>query len=139
MTLLAQMPTAKRSLLEMLRDLLPHMFFGGGAGAGALIVYALVEKEPRMALDVIHSWGAPAILGLVAMVLVDRGFRNLIEVGQENAQAQQRLADAVQQIAQRDSTEAYEQRVLMGHVATQTQTILNRFDELEKRLDRKEA
>jgi hypothetical protein len=130
---------AKKTLLDQLRDFLPHLFFGGGAGAGVMIVYLLVQKEPRLALEVIKSWGAPAMLGLVAMVLVDRGFRNLIQVGRENAVAQQRLADAVQEIASRDNAEAVQQRAIMDHVATQTEKILTRLDELDQAAPRKEA
>jgi hypothetical protein len=130
---LFQVPAMKRTLMDRVRDHLPTLLFGGGAGTCGAIVYMLVEKEPKLALEVIQSWGAPAMLGLVAMVIVDRGVRSLVQSNKETAAAQQRLADAVEQIAKRDDMEAMAQRALMNHVASQTEKILGRFDDLERR------
>jgi hypothetical protein len=58
-----------------------------------------------------------------------------IQAVTNSAASQQQLADAVNAIAKKDDQEAYEQRVLMGHIGTQTEKILTRFDELERRMN----
>jgi hypothetical protein len=66
--------------------------------------------------------------------VVDFG-EKLLQVGREVASSQEKLAGAVNEIAKKDDQEAYEQRVLMGHIGTQTEKILTRFDELERRMN----
>lgn len=132
---------------------LPGVLLGGGLGAGATIALVLADKEPKLLIQTFFAWGPASLIGLVAIVLVgqgvSKGFTSVMEFGdkmlqvgrenaasaRENAASQQRLADAVNAIAKKDDQEAYEQRVLMGHIGTQTEKILTRFDELEKRMN----
>ena len=125
-------PTWSRKAIEIV----------GGAGVGATIALTLIDKEHHYIVETFRAWGAPALLGLVALLLVSQGASRVLDLGEqilpvlrENAASQQRLADAVNAIAKKDDQEAYEQRVLMGHIGTQTEKILTRFDELERRLN----
>ncbi len=121
---------------------LPQLLLGGAMGGGATIAYLLAEKEPKALIETFQHWGAPSFIGLVALVLVSQGAsrvmdlgEKMLQVGRENAASQQQLADAVNAIARKDDQEAYEQRVLMGHIGTQTEKILARFDDMEKRMN----
>jgi len=115
---------------------------GGSAGIGATIALSLIDKEHHLIVETFRGWGASSLLGLVALFLfsqassrvMDMGDK-MIEVARQSAASQQQLADAVNAIARKDDQESYEQRVLMGHIGTQTEKILTRFDELERRLD----
>jgi multidrug efflux pump subunit AcrB len=125
---------------------LPSMLLGGGVGAGATIALILADKEPKLLIQTFFAWGPASLIGLVAMVLVSQGIskgfttvvdfgEKLLQVGREVASSQEKLAGAVNEIAKKDDQEAYEQRVLMGHIGTQTEKILTRFDELERRMN----
>jgi hypothetical protein len=115
---------------------------GSGVGAGATVAYVLAEKEPKALIETFQHWGPLSLLVLVGMVLASHGAsramdlgKEMLQVGRENAASQQQLADAVNAIAKKDDQESYEQRVLMGHIGTQTEKILVRFDELERRMN----
>jgi multidrug efflux pump subunit AcrB len=125
---------------------LPSVLLGGGVGAGATIALILADKEPKLLIQTFFAWGPASLIGLVAMVLVSQGIskgfttvvdfgEKLLQVGREVASSQEKLAGAVNEIAKKDDQEAYEQRVLMGHIGTQTEKILTRFDELERRMN----
>jgi hypothetical protein len=124
---------------------IPGMLLGGGMGAAATIVYVLADKEPKALIDTVQHLGASAFLGTIALVLASKGAsrvldigEQMLQVGRDNAASQQRLADAVNSIASKDDAEAYEQRVLIGHIGTQTEKILTRFDDFEKRINQQD-
>jgi hypothetical protein len=111
-------------------------------GAGAAIAYVLAEREPKALIETFQRWGPWSLIGLVGMVIASRVGERVMDLGERAIQAvtksaasQQELADAVNQIAKKDDQESYEQRVLMGHIGTQTEKILTRFDELERRMN----
>jgi len=132
---------SKETLSKLLSVLL-----GGSVGAGATIALILADKEPKLLIQTFFAWGPASLIGLVAVVLVSQGIskgfttvvdfgEKLLQVGREVASSQEKLAGAVNEIAKKDDQEAYEQRVLMGHIGTQTEKILTRFDELERRMN----
>jgi hypothetical protein len=116
---------------------LPHLLLGTSMGAGATIAYVLAEKEPRALIETFQHWGAQAFLGMVALVVfsqvstrvIDVGAQ-MVQVGRDNATAQQKLADAVQELANRDDREKEEQRRLLSYVGSQQEKILRAIDEL---------
>jgi hypothetical protein len=112
---------------------LPHWLIGGGVGASVALM--LAEREPHTIIETFKGWGPLSFLALVMLAMIDRASRSMTDGLSKSAAAQQELADAVRQIAARDSNEAYEQRVLMGHIATQTEKILTRFEDLEKQME----
>jgi hypothetical protein len=99
------------------------------AGGGAAFIYALVEKEPRMVLETLQKFGPETFLGLIALLMLDRSIKNGISILRESTQAQQRLADAVQEIAHKDDREREEQRRLMNYIGAQQERILDVFQQ----------
>jgi hypothetical protein len=117
---------------------LPHLLLGGGMGAGAIIAYELAEREPKALIETFQHWGAQSLIGLVALVVVSQlGGRfidlgeSMLQVGRDNASSQQKLADAVQELANRDDREKEEQRRLLSFVGSQQEKILVAIDELK--------
>lgn|GEM_PF-3038681 len=120
----------------------PGILLGGSMGAAGTIAYVLATREPKALIDTVQHLGTPAILGVVALAFASQAGSRVLDIGErligvakDNAVSQQRLADAVNAIANKDNQEAYEQRVLTGHIATQTEKILTRFDDLERRIN----
>ena len=118
---------------------LPHLLLGGGMGAGAAIAYVLADKEPKALIETFQHWGAPSLLGLVALVLVSQGAgrvmdlgEKLLQVGRDNAVAQQQLADAVQELVNKDDRETEEQRRMLSYVGSQQEKILAAIDDLKQ-------
>lgn len=116
------------------RDMVATIIFGGSMGSGAFLIYELVAREPRMIIDTFRSWGPLSVLALVMLAMLDRGFRAVVGATEKSAAALQEMSDAVRQIAKKDSDDAYEQRILMGHIATQMETILARFEQMKEEL-----
>ncbi len=117
---------------------------GGGAGAGAaLIVMSLVDKQPLAVIDTFRQWGAMPILGVMMLAMISRGFDRVVDqvvpAMRENATASQRLADAVGEIARKEDTEAYEQKVLLGHIATTMEKVLVRLDSFDQQQENTKA
>jgi hypothetical protein len=122
---------------------LPHLLLGGGMGAGAIIAYELAEREPKALIETFQHWGAQSLIGLVALVVVSQlGGRfidlgeSMLQVGRDNASSQQKLADAVQELANRDDREKEEQRRLLSFVGSQQEKILVAIDELKQQGNR---
>jgi hypothetical protein len=82
---------------------------------------------------------------LVAVVLLGQGAskgftrvmdfgEKLLQVGRDNATSQQRLADAVNQIAQKDDERAREMDLVVGQLARNSRQILDDIRDLRERL-----
>lgn len=110
---------------------------GSGAGAGAVLglaVWRLVESEPAAVLQLVSGWGPLAVLGVVGMVLADKRFGQLIDSQAKNAEAQQSLAAAVNRLVERDDEKAREMELVIGHLARNTERILDRVSAIEEKL-----
>jgi hypothetical protein len=104
---------------------------GGGAGIGAAIAYELIgvlKSEPKLFIETLAHWGPMFILALVGMVLMDRRAAENLKISEKSAVAQQAMADAVHQIAEKDDRQAEEVRRLASYNAVQTQKVLDRLD-----------
>lgn len=102
----------------------------GGAGAGAIVMYALIEavrSEPKMFFTMLTNWGPLFGIVVVIAVLGDRRMGELIQVNKSNSEAQQRMADAMQAIAGKRDEEAIEQRALMSYIGAQMEKVLERL------------
>lgn len=128
-------------LPKELASKLPHLLLGGGMGAGATIAYVLAEREPRALIETFQHWGAPSLIGLVAVVLLSQASTKvmdlggqMLEVGRENAAAQQKLADAVSQISQKDDERAREMELVVDHLARNSRQILDDIREIKLQL-----
>ncbi len=109
------------------------LFVGSSVGGGAAFVYALVGKEPKLVLETLQKFGPETFLGLIALLILDRGFKSGIAMLQKSTEAQQRLADAVQQIAHKDDREREEQRRLMNFIGAQNERILDFLSGLDEK------
>jgi hypothetical protein len=133
-----------------LLEKLPELLMGGGLGAGVTIALVLAEKEPKLLIQTFFAWGPASLIGLVAIVLVGTGMskgftrvmdfgEQLLQVGRDNALSQQRLADAVNQIAQKDDERAREMDLVVGQLARNSRQILEDVRELKQRFPQEKA
>lgn len=140
------MTLVPKGLLEKL----PELLMGGGLGAGVTIALVLAEKEPKLLIQTFFAWGPASLIGLVAIVLVGTGMskgftrvmdfgEQLLQVGRDNALSQQRLADAVNQIAQKDDERAREMDLVVGQLARNSRQILEDVRELKQRFPQEKA
>jgi hypothetical protein len=117
---------------ERLRELAPQILLGGGsAGVAAMLAFKLVDSDPRMVIDTFRSWGPLSFVCLMGLMVMDRGFRKMVDASEKSSAAQQRLADAVHEIAQRDDYEAQQSKILLGHIGTTMEKVLARLENME--------
>jgi hypothetical protein len=129
---------------------LPSVLLGGGVGAGATIALVLADKEPKLLIQTFFAWGPWSLIGLVGLVLLSQGAskgftrvmdfgEKLLQVGRDNATSQQRLADAVNQIAQKDDERAREMELVVGQLARNSRQLLDDFRDLKQKLSEGKA
>ena len=103
----------------------------GGAGVGAALAFSLVDAiraEPKVFLSILANWGPLFGVAIVLMILGDRRMGELIASNRANADAQARMADAIQEIAGKSDSETMEQRRLMSYIGSQMEKILARLE-----------
>jgi hypothetical protein len=117
----------------------PSILLGGGAGAGAAFMLVLAQKEPKALIETFQHWGAPSMLGLVALVLVSQVGSRVLDLGERmiatserTAASMQQQADAIQELVHKDDREKEEQRRLLSYVGSQQEKILAAMDELKQ-------
>jgi hypothetical protein len=124
-------------LREWSAKAITHLLLGAGAGVFGTVLIMLAQKEPARVIEVIAGWGPGSFIGLVAVVLVARGFDRVADAQLQAASSQQNLADAVRQIAEKDDSEREEQRRLLSFVGSQQEKILSSLESLAQRFDEK--
>jgi hypothetical protein len=116
-----------------LREIIPHLLLGGSsAGVAGVIAYKLVESNPALIIEMFKSWGPLSLLSVLGLMVMDRGFRRMVDASEKSSAAQQRLADAVHQIAHRDDYEKEQQKILLGHIGTTMEKVLARLESIEE-------
>jgi hypothetical protein len=117
---------------------LPQILLGSAMGGGVTIACLLAEKEPKALIETFQRWGAASFLALVALVIVNQAVgrfmdlgESMLQVGRDNAASQQKLADAVQELANKDDREKEEQRRLLSYVGSQQEKILSAIEDLK--------
>lgn len=118
------------------RDYIGHLVFGSSAGIGAVIALKLVDSNPTLVLETFKSWGPLSLLGVMSLVMVDRGFRSMVAAAEKSAGAQQNMADAIRELANKDDREKEEQRRMLSYVGSQQEKILLALDRLEQQKSR---
>jgi hypothetical protein len=116
-------------LLEAVRKLL----VGTGAGAGAYLAYLgsrVLLAEPRMVLTIVGQWGPMVVVLLVGLWFANGRVGEWIGVMRDNTQAQQQMADALGQIADRDDRASERQQAMMNYNGQQLEKILLKLDSL---------
>jgi hypothetical protein len=86
-------------------DIAKHLLTGGSVGLGAALGYFLMSAtgdERKLLIETVAKFGPWFVMGIAGIVFVDRRVGEGINVLKENAASQQKLADAVSSIANRD-------------------------------------
>jgi hypothetical protein len=116
--------------------LLRVLLGGTGVGTSAVIAYELIgalKSEPKLLIETLAHWGPWFVIGVIGVVALDRNVSQLIQLGRDNVQAQQRMADAMQQLAEKDDRKSERQDLLMSTIGSQMEKILERFEDFENR------
>jgi hypothetical protein len=100
------------------------ILLAGSAGTGLALTYAAVElmrSEPKAFADLvvraITNWGPLFVLCLVGLFIANNWGQKLLEYSAVHSAAQQKMADAMQQIANRDDQASRERELLLNDVA----------------------
>lgn len=118
-------------------ELVKKLVLGGSVSAGAVLAYELLEiarRDPKV-IEAVVSWGPMFAIAICGMLIVDRRIGSGVEALNANASAQQKLADAVQQIAQRDDERQREMELVIGHLSRNSAAILDHVSEMRKDID----
>jgi hypothetical protein len=119
-------------------DIAKHLLTGGGVGLGAALGYFLMSAtgdERKLLIETVAKFGPWFVMGIAGIVFVDRRVGEGINVLKENASSQQKLADAVSSIANRDDERARENEIVVGVLARNSSEILSRMKGIEQALN----
>jgi hypothetical protein len=121
-------------------DIAKHLLTGGSVGLGAALGYFLMSAtgdERKLLIETVAKFGPWFVMGIAGIVFVDRRVGEGINVlkdnaisMKENAVSNQKLADAVSMIANRDDSRAREQELAMDVMVGETRKIHEKLDEL---------
>jgi len=108
----------------------------GTAGTGAMLAYFFVQalrSDPELMKEVIVGvlrWGPLFVICAALIWVLDNRMKEFAAANRDSATQQQRMADAMQQLAQKDDIERRELKLTIGYVASQQEKILERLDEV---------
>jgi hypothetical protein len=108
--------------------------FGGAVTSLGAMVFTLAEKEPKLLIETLQKFGPATFLGLVALVILDRGLKSGAAILREGTAAQQKLADAVQAISARDDERSREMELIVDHVARGMRDVKSETREVKKQV-----
>lgn len=107
----------------------------GGAVAALLALLANSPEVRDWAMRLIFQWGPGLALGGALLYLAHVHAPRFVAAQTETALALQRLAHAVQQLVERDSSFQREQDVLLNHVARRVEALFPALEQLERQLN----
>jgi len=127
----------------------------GGIGGGVSLSYLLVEllkADPELskaALQTVMQWGPLFVLFAAVLYLNDRRFGQMIhnqnesqkatlEVQRDHAAAQQKLAESVHRLAERDYERQRETELVVAHMARDAKRNRELLEEIHNRLNQSE-
>jgi hypothetical protein len=122
---------------EWLRPSVSFGLAGLGCGSGGYLIYAAIQTirvHPEMLAQLTST--QVLIFGIAAIFLwiyYKGSIRNSefqmknVEIQARNAASSEQLAEAVRKLAEKDDQQAREQDILLNHLATQNQEILDRL------------
>jgi hypothetical protein len=122
--------------------LLHKAVFGGSMGLGAYVAYLcfeILKAQPVLAIQTIGQWGALPILMGFGMYFGNARVSEFIGVLRENTTAQQELAGAVKQIAEKDDRQAERMSTMTAYVGQKMGEILEQQQEILSRLNSTES
>lgn len=103
---------------------LKAMVFPGAAGVGLAVVLAFIGllKGSPEAGDVLKLWGPALVLGLPALIMAGTFLDKMVDAQHSSVEAQQKVAVALSQLAERDDRER-------DRMLTETQYMAQRMDQ----------
>lgn len=122
-----------------LRHIVAAVIGGGGL---MYCVEVLAGSQSKAVIDMLGSFGPLFIVAAGMLYVLDRRMGQFISTSREftgdlvgamtqNAVAQQRTADAISTIAQKDDQRARETELVLGHLARTSEKILDKVNALE--------
>lgn len=123
----------------------------GGISGGVSLTYLLVEilkTDPelsRMAMQTVMQWGPMFVLFAAVLYLNDRRFGQMIhnqnesqkqtlEVQRENTTAQQKMADAVHRLAEKDYERQREMELVIAHMGRDAKRTRELLEDMDRQL-----
>jgi|SRR6185437_10753273 len=130
------MATTPNSLTPLLKKInLPWLLATLGTGAGIMaIVSRLAANEPKAVIDLVGNWGPLFALALFLIWVGDRRTGEMLAVSRESALSQQKLADAMQQIAQKDDIRGREMELGMATMGRNMERLLQHMVEMRNEI-----
>lgn len=122
--------------------LLHKVVFGGSCGVGAYVAYICYEvlkQQPALAITTLGQWGALPVVMVIGMYFGNARVSEFVGVMRDNTKAQQELAGAVKQIAEKDDRAMEEHRTMVAYVGQQMGKILTQQEEILSKIDRGKA
>jgi hypothetical protein len=119
-------------------ELAKHLLTGGSVGLGAAFGYFLMSAngdERRLLIETVAKFGPWFVMGIAGMVFMNQRVSEGISVLKENAASQQKLADAVNTIAQRDDNRQREQELTMATLVRQQEELHGKIDGIAETLN----
>lgn len=113
---------------------LPHLLIGGGVGVTAAVVLTLAQKEPARIVEMFRGWGPGSLIGVIAVLLVSRGFDRMVDAQLKGAASAQQLADAVKLIAKKDDEQARENQLVTDYLTRTTSEVLDGVKAMRREL-----
>jgi hypothetical protein len=115
----------------------------GAAGGSFAVVLAAMLAKPELAFGLARSFGPVFVVTIAVLYVMDRWFSRGIEAFRENTEVQRQgaaanesLAGAVRQIAERDDKEAEITRREIRYIGGQTEKLMERLDDVQRSIDR---
>lgn len=102
-----------------------HLIYPGIAGmmiAITLGILDLLKSSPTAGIDLLKSWGPGFLLGLLAIAVVGTFLDKMTSSWQSSVDAQQRVAVALTQLAEKDDRDR-------DRMVTETQYMASRMDQ----------
>ena len=128
----------------------------GSLGGGMAIVYAVLDvlkaqpQSAQLVITTVGQWGPMFALAAGILAVGSRGANRIVDVMQaqqqahvaaaeKTATANQAMADAMRQIANKDDIAARERELLLDHIAYKQRELKDQMDRIEKALMSKAA
>ena len=102
-----------------------NLMYPGAAGVMLAITLGfidLLKTNPTAGADILKSWGPGFVLGILALVVVGTFLDKMIDAQQSSVEAQQKVAVALTQLAERDDRDR-------DRMVTETQYMAQRMDQ----------
>ena len=126
-------------------EVMKKIALGGSWSIGAAIVFGFIEflrSDPHDAFPMLKAWGPWAFFGLAALFIVYDIAKIMLTTNQRQTHAFEKLAFAVEKLANKDDRAQQEMQTLTAYTAQQSEKMLDGMKEIlawQKTHDAKEV